>query len=188
MIADTSMAYSSGRPSRAGCGTCDSKIDFVSPGRPAIIGVSITPGGFVRKISGRAQCQPHHTTLACGVRRLADLAIKGCHARSHDDQPAVAVERLTIDHGRSRQPQHIEGADQIDVDHRAKVLQRQHAALADHPTGSTHPRAVDHDPQGAEFCRCLNRCLHLIFIAYVGRGKSDPGSELKRQLSPGRVR
>ena len=63
MIEEMSIAYSSGRPSRGGCGTRASKVDFVSPGSPAIMGVSITPGAMVI------------TRIALSARSLAALNV-----------------------------------------------------------------------------------------------------------------
>ena len=54
----TSEAYSLGRPSREGCGTCASRTLFTSPGRPASMGVSKVPGATVttrRCLSARSR-------------------------------------------------------------------------------------------------------------------------------------
>ena len=62
----------------------------------------------------------------------------------------IAVERLIVDHGRGCQSQHIERTDQVDIDHRAKSLQRQHVALVDQTSWSRYPSTVDRDSESAE--------------------------------------
>ena len=42
----TSAAYSAGRPSRLGCGTCAARESRTSSDSPAIIGVSKVPGAI----------------------------------------------------------------------------------------------------------------------------------------------
>ena len=78
----------------------------------------MTPGAMVitrialsaRSLHG--QRQSSDTTLAGRVRRLADLAIEGRHA-SGDHQPAIAVDRVVVDHGQGGQSQHVEGTTRL---------------------------------------------------------------------------
>ena len=147
MIEETSIAYSSGRPSRGGCGTRASKIDFVSPGRPAIIGVSITPGAMVI------------TRIALSARSLAALSVKptmppllAAYAAWPIWPSNAATLAVMITNPRSPSSGSLSiiaaaaSRSTLKVPTRLmsitvrKVLQRQHATLADHTSRSRQPR------------------------------------------------
>ena len=91
------------RPTRAAAGAAPAPPGsfLVSPGSPAIIGVSITPGAMViTRIAWSARSRAavsvsdDHAALAGRVRRLPDLPVVRRHAGGHHHQPAVAVDRL----------------------------------------------------------------------------------------------
>ena len=54
--------------------------------------------------------------------------------------------------------------------------------------GVATPAQFDRDPQSAQLGRSRDGRLHLIFVAYVGRGEPHPVPQLGRQLGSGRAR
>ena len=143
------------------------------------------PDRLVGQVAGRGQGQRDDAALAGRVRRLTDLPVVRRDARRHDHQTAVAVERLVVDHGLGGQPQHVEGADQVDLDHRAEGLQRQQPALADHPARRGHPGAVDRDPQRPEAGRRVDRRPDLLLVADVGGDEPHPSPSPAASSAPG---
>ena len=111
MICRTSEAYSLGRPSRGGNGTCAPSACWASGVMAAIIGVSNTPGAIAttrmpNRASSRAAGSVSDATppFEAAVSRLADLAVERRHAGGIDDHAPLpfGVGRIA-GHGRGRQ-------------------------------------------------------------------------------------
>ena len=89
--------------------------------------------------------QRHGDDAALGGRigRLTDLAVIGRDGRRGDHHAALAGrKRLQFRHRRRRQPQHVERADQIDLDHAIEIAERHRAFLADHALGDADAGTV----------------------------------------------
>ena len=69
----------------------------------------------------------------------------------------------------------------------AKVGERQHATLADHPAGGRHAGAVDDHPERAHVGRGADRRLEVILVSYVGRDEDRRVTEVIRHLRAGRA-
>src|SRR5680860_314877 len=70
------------------------------------------------EVTGHRQGHADDTALGCGVRRLADLAVEGCHAGHVDDGTTLAgLGRLVAGDRRTDEADAVEGADQVDRDH-----------------------------------------------------------------------
>ncbi len=96
--------------------------------------------------------QGHRNDAAFGRRigRLPDLAVIGRDRRRGDHHAALAgCERFQLRHFRGRQPQHVERADQIDLDHSVEIGERHRALAADHPLGDADAGAIHQHPRRA---------------------------------------
>ncbi len=126
----TVSAYSSGRPSRGGNGTCLPSDACTSSGMPAIIGVMNMPGAMVLTrmpncANSRAKRQHHADDAAFRGRigRLADLPLECRNRRGADDNAALAVVvRIVELHDGSRFLGDVVGADEVDLNHPVEVL------------------------------------------------------------------
>ena len=85
-----------------------------------------------------------------------------------------------LEHGGGGEAQHVERADEVDVDDRPEGVQRERAAAADDAAGRRDAGAVDGDAQLAERRGALDRGLHLRLVAHVG------GDEVGAALALGR--
>src|SRR6185437_482995 len=79
-----------------------------------------------------------------------DLAVESGDGSCVDDHATLAVgERLQGLHGGGGEPQHVEGADQVDADDLFIILERHRAVAADDALGRTDAGAIDQDARGA---------------------------------------
>src|SRR5450830_565647 len=113
----------------------------------------------------QARCNRHHAHAELGevarerqgqrgdaafrrrIGGLTDLAVVGGNGSSRDDYAALAVfQRLLRDHLCCGKADHVEGADQIDVDDAAEIFQRHgDTVFADQAFGAADAGAVDQD-------------------------------------------
>ena len=90
---------------------------------------------------------------------------QGGHACRIDDHAALTAGiGLTLQHRLGRQPDHVEGANQVDVDRPRKGLQLVRPVAADHLLGRRHAGTVDQSVQPTEnrICRIYGvdrRCV-----------------------------
>ena len=77
------------------------------------------------------------------------------------------------------QPQHVEGADQVDLDHVVEDLQVVRPLLAGGPLGPADPRAADRDPQAAlGLGGGVDRGLDRLGLHHVRLDEPSPLAEL----------
>src|SRR5690349_12736231 len=80
--------------------------------------------------------------LGGGVGRLADLAIERRDRRSGDDHAALAlVVWLVLGHARRREPDGVEGANQVDPNHALEARQLKRTLFAEHLLSRGYPGA-----------------------------------------------
>ncbi len=94
--------------------------------------------------------QRHRDDAAFGgrIRRLSDLTVIGSDRGGRDHDAALAgFKRLQLRHFRGRQPQHVEGADQVDADHPVEIGERHRAIAADHPFCHSDAGAIHQYPR-----------------------------------------
>jgi len=81
---------------------------------------------------------------------------------------ATIVERQRED-ALGRQPDHVERADQVDLDDLAEQLERVRPVLADDLGRGADARAIDHDPERLTGrARHIKGCAHCISVDHVG--------------------
>ncbi len=185
------FAYSAGRPSRDGCGTCwpEGVLGFLrQPGHHGRLEDARRDGDHpdqrARQFAGDRQRHRVHRTLGGGVGRLADLAVERGDGGGVDDDAALRPAELG--HGRlggrhrgRGQADDVEGAHEVDLDDAVEGLQRQHAVPAQHLAGGGDPGAVDHDPQRTEGDGGVDGGLHLDLAGDVGGNEDRPVRRLR---------
>ena len=152
-----SAAYSSGWPSRLGKGIWRPARRGPPRAAPRAAACRRGPGAIVitrtpRLARSRAAGSVEADDAALGGRvgDLADLAVEGGDRGRVDADAALApVVGLVVDHRRRGEPQHVEGADQVHLDHVVEDLQVVRALLAGGPLRPADPGAADRDPQAA---------------------------------------
>ena len=101
-------------------------------------------------VARRRQGHADDAALRGRVGDLADLAVEGGDRGGVDADAALALlVGLVLAHRRGRQAQHVEGADQVDLDHVGEELEVVGAALVGDPLGPADAGAADRDPQAA---------------------------------------
>ena len=103
MMCTASAPYSSGSPSRAGCGTCLPSDSCASSGSEPSSGVLNRPGAMVhdadqlaREVAGDRQGHADHAALGRRVGGLADLAVERRDRRGVDDDAALLADRFGL--------------------------------------------------------------------------------------------
>ena len=127
----TSIANSAGSPNRCGNGTesGDPRVQVLlhlEQGRGAEQPRSDADDADPERaqLARRRQDHADDAALRRRVGGLADLSFVGRHRSRRDDNPALAVPpRLQPGHVRRDQTHHVEGADQVDFDQVAEVLE-----------------------------------------------------------------
>ncbi len=97
-----------------------------------------------REFARRRQRQRDDAALGGGIGGLADLPLEGRNRRCRDDDAALAFgERLELLHVGGGKPHQIEGADEIDVDDTAELVERMRPLAADDARADADPGAID---------------------------------------------
>ena len=100
------------------------------------------------EVARRRQREADDAALRGGVGDLADLAVEGGDRGGVDADAALAVVvGLVVVHRRGGEAQHVEGADQVDLDHVGEDLEVVRPLLGDRALRPADPGAADRDPQ-----------------------------------------
>src|SRR5262249_45349963 len=100
------------------------------------------------------------------------------HRGGVDDDAALLTHQLGVGDPFGGKPQHVEGADQVDVDDADEVLEWVYAVLAQHPDRVAGARAVHDDAQRAKGIGAIQRGGHAVGVGDVGGGEADAVAEL----------
>ena len=134
--------------------------------RPGAIVSTRTPR--LGEVAGRRQRESDDAALRRRVGDLADLAVEGGDRGGVDaDAALAALVGLVLDHRRGGEPQHVEGADQVHLDHVGEDLEVVRALLGDRPLRPADPGAADRDPQLAVVACRGDRGLDLLGLEHV---------------------
>ena len=102
------------------------------------------------QVARRRQRHADDAALRGRVGDLADLAVVGGDRGRVDADAALALlVGLVLAHRGGGEAEHVEGADQVDLDDVGEVLELVGAALAGDPLGPADAGAADRDPQPA---------------------------------------
>jgi 3-oxoacyl-[acyl-carrier-protein] synthase III len=158
------------------------------------------PDAVRREIPCGSEGKANHTRLRGRIGRLPDLALERGDRRRVDDDPTLAgAGRLVPGHRHRGQPQHVERAHQVDVDHpveQAEVVRL--GVPVDDPGAPADAGAVHHDPQWPQRNRLLHGRAHVGILCHVcGHESADAGPREflarrpvgvhQHQRGPGRV-
>ena len=98
----------------------------------------------LRKLARDRQGHADDAALRGRIGGLPDLAVIGRDRSGVDHDAALAAcKRLQLRHRRCRKPQHVEGADQVDLDNPLEIGKRVRRVAADHALGNTDAGAID---------------------------------------------
>src|SRR5271156_1803783 len=78
---------------------------------------------MLRKVARDRKCQPYDAALAGRISRLADLAIIGGHRSGIDDNAPRLLVGLPGSKSRGELGDHVECANQVDLDHASKNIE-----------------------------------------------------------------
>ncbi|MCY1538491.1 hypothetical protein D9M68_740350 [compost metagenome] len=137
------------------------------------------PNAVARQFAGDRQGHADHAALRGGIGGLADLPVEGRHRGGVDDHAALAagIGRVLL-HGLGGQAQHIEGANQVDVDRPGEAVQAMHAATPEDLLGRRDAGTVDQAMHSAEGLQGDgNGLARLVFAADVGLGEACVGPQ-----------
>ena len=133
---------------------------------------------LARQVAGDRQRHADHTALGCGVRGLTDLPLEGRDGCGVDDDAALTVDRFVLGDALGGQPQHVEGADQVDLDDLLESVERERAVLAQRLGRIADARAVDVDAQRAHLLGGVERRADGLGICHVGLDELGAVAEL----------
>ena len=142
-----------------------------------------------RELARDRQRHADDAALRRRVGGLADLAVECRHRGGVHDHAALAVlAGRVLGHRLGREPNHVEGADQVDGDDAREVRQRLHAFLAEHAFGRDDAGRVHQAVDPAE-----GRGGFVDGALGVGLGRHIGLDEprlraVRRRLGPARVR
>jgi len=158
------------------------------------------PDAVRREIPRGSEGKADHTRLRRRVGRLPDLALERGDRRRVDDDPTLAgAGRLVPGHRHRGQPQHVERAHQVDVDHPVEQAEVMRPGIpVDDPGAPADAGAVHHDPQWPQRSRLLHGRPHVGIVCHVcGHESADAGLREflarrpvgvhQHQLGPGRA-
>ena len=135
--------------------------------------MSNRPGAIVqtrmptREVARGRERQADHAALRRRVGGLPDLAVEGGDRRGHHDGAALAaLVGLVRGHRRGRQPQHVEGADQVDPHDGLERLERRRARPSS-TVRSAQPMPA-HETGEPQLAGALDRRLDLRLVGDVG--------------------
>jgi hypothetical protein len=154
---------------------------------PNIIGVPKMPGAMVtqrmpiaRQVARNRQGHANDAALACRISGLADLTVVGGHAGGVDQHAAFAGGfGRVLAHGLSGQADHVEAADQVDVDHAREGGQRVRAVLAHGLGADGDACAIDQAHQLAAGQRRRHDGLGICFLRHIAA--HEDAADLGRQ-------
>ena len=117
-------------------------------------GYGVDPYTHGTEVTGDWEGHSHHAAFGGGVGGLADLAVKRSGGGHVDDSAAAAVRvhGLGLRHGRRSPAQHIESADQVDLDDKGELVEiKWHVVAVDSAAGGAQAGGVDAGAQGGKF-------------------------------------
>ena len=137
-----------------------------------------------RQVARRRQREADDAALGRGVGDLADLTVEGGDRRGADaDAPLASLVRLVVHHRGGGQPQDVEGADQVDLDHVVEELQVVGPLPSRRALCPADSRAADRDPQPALGARRrLDRRLYRLRLDHVCLDEAGALAELGGEL------
>ena len=114
----------------------------------------------------------HSDDAALGSRvgRLTDLSLEGRHRGQVHDRAALAVliHRLRLRHRHRREPQHVEGADEVHLQHELEGIELEGVALPiDRPHRRTDSGPVQQGPKRSQLAREIDCRLNLRLVRDV---------------------
>jgi 3-oxoacyl-[acyl-carrier-protein] synthase III len=136
------------------------------------------PDAVRREIPRGRKGKADHASLRGRIGRLPDLALERGDRRRVDDDPALAgASRLVRGHRYRGQPQHVERARQVYLDHFPEQAEVVRLGIAvDDPGAPADAGAVHDDPQRPERCRLAHCRAHLGLASHVaGRERAEAG-------------
>ena len=186
----TSAANSAGLPRRDGngtilpseswtsCGMREQHRGFEDAGRDGQA-ADAAPCQF----AGHRQGHGDDAALRCGIGRLPQLPFEGGHARRIDDHAALAAGiRLALHHRLGGETDHVEGADQVDVDRPHEAFQPVRPFAPDHLLGRADAGAIDQPVQAAEGGNCrIDGVDRARLTGNVGFDEARIGAKFGRQ-------
>ncbi|MCO5556213.1 hypothetical protein L7F22_009759 [Adiantum nelumboides] len=146
------------------------------------------PDAEVGQVAGDRQGHADDAALGRRVRGLPDLALERRDRGGVDDDAAVAVDRLGLRDPLRGEADHVERADQVDVDDLGEVGQRERAVLADGLDAVADAGAVHRDADRTELFGGVEGGGHLLLVRDVGRGEADVLAQLVGDGLTGRGR
>ena len=113
---------------------------------------------------------PAIAAFAAEVRDLTDLSLEGRDGRSHDDHATFLVLWFVLGHVGGGQARHVEGSDEVQVDHSPELGEGMWPLLGQGPSGDTAASRVDRDVQAAQgLDRIIDRGLGALGVEDVHR-------------------
>src|SRR6478735_1037893 len=138
---------------------------------------------FAGQVAGDRQRHADNATLGRRVRGLPDLALEGGDGRGVDDDAAFLADRFVLGDPLGREPQHVERADEVDLDGLGEPVQRERSVLAQGLGCAADACAVDVDPQRAQRLGEVERLAHGGLVGDVGGGELHALAELAQFIA-----
>ena len=136
----------------------------------------------LRELAGDRQHHRNDAALGGGIGGLPDLPVIGGDRGGRDDHAALAViERIERRHRVGGEPDGVERADEVDVDHPREILERHRPVAADDAARRRDAGAVDEDARRPELvARLRDGSGGLVGVDHVA-GDGD-AADLRRHL------
>ena len=126
------------------------------------------PDQLARQVARDRQRHADDAALGRGVGGLTDLTLERGHRGGVDDDAALAVDGLGLGHAFGGQPDHVERADQVDLDDLGEAVEGERTVLAQRLDGVADAGAVDVDTQRAHLLGGVERRADLLGVGDVG--------------------